>query len=68
VNPAAENILPNLPGATPTGVLESKRAFFPQRLRYPVSLQNTNPNSYEQALQYLNGEDLVTTPLWWAKQ
>uniref|UniRef100_UPI0032176C46 SusD/RagB family nutrient-binding outer membrane lipoprotein n=1 Tax=uncultured Draconibacterium sp. TaxID=1573823 RepID=UPI0032176C46 len=68
VNPAAENILPNLPGATPTGVLVSKRDFFPQRLRYPVSLQNTNPTSYEQALQLLGGDDLVTTPLWWAKK
>lgn len=67
VNPAAENILPNLPGATPTGVLVSKREFFPQRLRYPISLQNTNPGSYEQALQHLGGSDLVTTPLWWAK-
>ncbi|WP_303917759.1 SusD/RagB family nutrient-binding outer membrane lipoprotein [Draconibacterium sediminis] len=68
VNPAAENILPNLPGATPTGVLVSKQEFFPQRLRYPISLQNTNPDSYNQALQFLGGEDLVTTPLWWAKQ
>lgn len=68
VNPAAENILPNLPGATPTGVLVSKREFFPQRLRYPVSLQNTNPESYSQALQFLGGEDLATTPLWWAKK
>ncbi len=68
VNPAAENILPNLPGATPAGVLVSKREFFPQRLRYPVSLQNTNPKSYGQALQFLGGEDLATTPLWWAKK
>ena len=68
VNPAAENILPNLPGATPTGVLVSKRDFFPQRLRYPISLQNTNPDSYNQAVQLLGGDDLVTTPLWWAKK
>ncbi|WP_347841593.1 SusD/RagB family nutrient-binding outer membrane lipoprotein [uncultured Draconibacterium sp.] len=68
VNPAVENILPNLPGATPTGLLISKREFFPQRLRYPISLQNTNPDSYDQALQFLGREDLVTTPLWWAKQ
>lgn len=68
VNPAAENILPNLPGATPTGVLESKRQFFPQRLRYPISLQNTNSEGYNQAVQFLGGDDLAITPLWWAKQ
>jgi len=68
VNPAAEKLLPGLPGANPTTILESKKEFFPQRLRYPISLQNTNPDSYDQALQFLGGDDLVTTPLWWSKK
>jgi len=68
VNPAAERLLPNLPGADPSSILISKKEFFPQRLRYPVSLQNTNPDSYDQAVEFLKGEDLVTTPLWWSSK
>jgi len=68
VNPAAERLLPNMPGADPTTILISKKEFFPQRLRYPISLQNTNPTSYEQALGFLGGEDHVLTPLWWSSK
>ncbi|MBK3516390.1 SusD/RagB family nutrient-binding outer membrane lipoprotein [Carboxylicivirga marina] len=68
VNPAAERLLPDMPNANETTILESRKEFFPQRLRYPVSLQNTNPDSYNQALQFLGGEDDVLTPLWWSKK
>ncbi|MHC2992385.1 susd and RagB outer membrane lipoprotein domain protein, partial [Pontibacter sp. HJ8] len=67
-NPAVENPLPNLPAITSSNYMESRKEFFPQRLKYPSSLQNTNPEGYRQAIGFLNGEDAVATPLWWAKK
>lgn len=39
---------------------------FPQRLRYPSSLQNADPEGYAKALELLGGENTTLTPLWWA--
>ena len=39
---------------------------FPQRLRYPSSLQNADPQGYAKALELLGGADNTLTPLWWA--
>ena len=39
---------------------------FPQRLRYPSSLQNADPTGYAKALELLGGPDNTLTPLWWA--
>ena len=39
---------------------------FPQRLRYPSSLQNADPVGYAKALELLGGPDNTLTPLWWA--
>ena len=39
---------------------------FPQRLRYPSSLQNADPTGYAKALELLGGADNTLTPLWWA--
>ena len=39
---------------------------FPQRLRYPSSLQNADPTGYAKALELLGGENTTLTPLWWA--
>ena len=39
---------------------------FPQRLRYPSSLQNADPAGYAKALELLGGPDNTITPLWWA--
>lgn len=39
---------------------------FPQRLRYPSSLQNADPAGYAKALELLGGQDNTLTPLWWA--
>src|SRR5690606_7473067 len=66
-NPAVENPLPNLPALTQSNYMESRQEFFPQRLRYPSNLQSNVPQGYQQALQHLNGEDNVFTPLWWAQ-
>ena len=41
---------------------------FPQRLRYPSSLQNADPTGYDKALELLGGENTTLTPLWWAIQ
>ena len=39
---------------------------FPQRLRYPSSLNNADPAGYAKALELLGGPDNTLTPLWWA--
>ncbi len=67
-NPAIENVLPNLPALNNSNYMTSNVKFFPQRLRYPSSLQTTNAPGYQQALTALGGPDEVLTPLWWAKK
>ena len=44
-----------------------KVTVYPQRLRYPTSLRNADPNGYATAIQLLGGEDVTITPLWWAQ-
>ena len=67
-NPSVELPLPNLPALTQETCFESSVKFFPQRLKYPSRLQNSNPVGYEQAVGHLGGEDAILTPLWWAKK
>lgn len=67
-NPAIENLLPNLPALNNGNYMTSNVKFFPQRLRYPSGLKDTNAPGYDQALSALNGTDEVLTPLWWAKK
>jgi len=38
---------------------------FTQRMRYPTSLQNADPEEYKHALQLLGGENTMMQPLWW---
>jgi hypothetical protein len=72
--PFFENIaveLPNnyLPDLTSSNYMTNSVRFFPQRLKYPSSLPNTNPDGYAIATGFLsNGKDEVLTPLWWAKK
>ncbi|WP_298741524.1 SusD/RagB family nutrient-binding outer membrane lipoprotein [uncultured Chitinophaga sp.] len=66
-NPAIERALPNLPALNSSNYMTSNIAFFPQRIRYPSSLANSNPAGYQQAVELLGGADAVLTPLWWAK-
>ncbi|MBF9252690.1 SusD/RagB family nutrient-binding outer membrane lipoprotein [Pontibacter sp. 172403-2] len=66
-NPAVENPIVDLPALTQSNYMTSQIEFFPQRLKYPSSLQNTNANGYRQAVGFLGGEDNVLTPLWWAQ-
>lgn len=41
--------------------------FYPQRMRYPTSLDNADPAGYKKAVELLGGKDVIITPLWWAK-
>ena len=47
--------------------MTSSQQFFPQRMKYPSGLQNSNVNGYKQAVDALGGPDEVLTPLWWAQ-
>ena len=42
-----------------------KWEFYPQRMRYPSSLENADPEGYKQAVELLGGSDNIMTPLWW---
>lgn len=67
-NPAIETLLPNIPSLTASNYMTSNVGFFPQRIKYPSSLQNTNAKGYGQAVGFLGGADALFTPLWWAKK
>ncbi len=67
-NVNAEAALPNMPDLNAGNYMTSSIKFFPQRLKYPASLANTNAKGYEQAMKALGGPDNVFTPLWWAKK
>jgi hypothetical protein len=67
-NPAVENPLVNLPNLTSGNYMTNSVKNFPQRLRYPSGLKNSNAAGYAQAVGFLGGEDAVLTPLWWAKK
>ena len=42
-----------------------KWEFYPQRMRYPSSLENADPEGYKQAVELLGGSDNIITPFWW---
>lgn len=45
-----------------------KWEFYPQRMRYPSSLENADPEGYKQAVELLGGSDNIITPLWWTRR
>jgi hypothetical protein len=67
-NVNAEAALPNMPDLNAGNYMTSSIKFFPQRLKYPASLANTNAKGYDQAMKALGGADNAFTPLWWAKK
>lgn len=67
-NPAVENPLVNMPNLSASNFMTNSVKNFPQRLRYPSGLRNSNAAGYNQAVGFLGGADAVLTPLWWAKQ
>lgn len=67
-NPCVENgSLPNNPALTASTYMTNGPSFFPQRLKYPSGLRNSNQTGYDQAVGFLGGADGFFTPLWWAK-
>jgi len=58
--------LPNLPGLK-SDYMTSSQKYLPQRIKYPSSLNSNNSEGYNQAVGFLDGEDAVLTPLWWAQ-
>ena len=67
-NPVIENPLTNLPALNSGNFMSNQVKFFPQRLKYPSGLRNSNAAGYTQAVGFLGGPDDVFTPLWWAKK
>lgn len=67
-NPAVENPLPNLPNLNSGNYMTNSIQNFPQRLPYPSSFRESDPEGYSHAVSLLGGDDAVLTPLWWAKQ
>ena len=46
-----------------------KPGFYAQRMNYPNSFKNANPDEYQHALQLMGMTNENTiTPLWWAIQ
>lgn len=67
-NVVLEGPIQTLPDLTSSNYMTSNVKFFPQRLKYPSGLQNSNVAGYKQAVSDLGGGDAVLTPLWWAQQ
>lgn len=65
-NPVIEKSIEGYSVLTDDNYMESRWEFFPQRLKYPASLQNNAPSKYAEAVSKLGGPDEVSTPLWWA--
>ncbi|MBS1747443.1 MAG: SusD/RagB family nutrient-binding outer membrane lipoprotein [Bacteroidetes bacterium] len=66
-NVVLEGPIQTLPALTAANFMTSNQQFFPQRMKYPSGLQNSNVNGYNQAVNELGGADAVMTPLWWAQ-
>jgi hypothetical protein len=66
-NVVLEGPIQTLPALTGSNYMTSNVQFFPQRLKYPSGLQNSNVTGYNQAVSDLGGPDEVLTQLWWAQ-
>lgn len=67
--PANESILTgsDMEAWKPSSYLDGQKwQYYPQRMRFPSSLNNADPEGYAYALQLLGGADNVMTPLWWS--
>lgn len=67
-NVVVESPIQTLPALTSANYMTSNVKFFPQRMKYPSGLQNSNVNGYKQAVTALGGTDDILTPLWWAQK
>jgi hypothetical protein len=66
-NVVLEGPIQTLPALTAANYMTSSQQFFPQRMKYPSGLQNSNVTGYDQAVKALGGDDAVMTPIWWAQ-
>lgn len=66
-NVVLEAPIQTLPALTDANYMTSNQQFFPQRMKYPSGLKNSNVNGYNQAVKELGGPDATMTPLWWAQ-
>ncbi|MGN6530359.1 MAG: SusD/RagB family nutrient-binding outer membrane lipoprotein [Ginsengibacter sp.] len=66
-NVVLEAPIQTLPALNNSNYMTSSQQFFPQRMKYPSGLQNSNVTGYNQAVSELGGPDATTTPLWWAQ-
>ena len=44
-----------------------KVTLYPQRMKFPSSLQNADPAGYAKAVELLGGTETTLTPIWWAQ-
>lgn len=65
--PAVEKPISEMPSLTPNSYDKQIIKFFPQRMKFPSILENSNPDGYKKAVELLGGPDDVFTPMWWAK-
>lgn len=66
--PGAEEPLTDMPDWNVNSYKNGQKvSLYPQRLRFPSSLQNADPTGYAKALELLGGNNTALTPLWWAK-
>jgi hypothetical protein len=66
-NVILESPIQTIPALTSSNYMTSSQQFFPQRMKYPSGLQNSNVTGYNQAISALGGSDNVLTSLWWAQ-
>jgi hypothetical protein len=66
-NVVLEGPIQTLPSLTNSNYMTSSQQFFPQRMKYPSGLQNSNVTGYKQAVSALGGNDAILTSLWWAQ-
>jgi len=65
--PASAELLPDLPNWSKDSYKTGQTfGCFNQRMKYPSSLNNADPNEYKNAVSLLGGEDITATPIWWA--
>ena len=66
--PASSSLMETLPDWTKDSYKEAQKpGLFPQRMVYPNSLSNADPEGYKKALSLMGTDkNEAVTPLWWA--
>lgn len=44
-----------------------KVSLYPQRMKFPSSLQNADKDGYAKAVELLGGSETTLTPIWWSQ-